>query len=88
MNGYEVTLTPEAAKDIKGLDTTIVTRILDKIEWLGVNADIIRHQVLQEAEWSKCFKYRVGDYRIIYNIDHRKGDLVILKVGHRRDIYK
>lgn len=53
MSGYGVTLTPEAVKDIKRLDNKEIIRILNKIEWLGKNANLIRHQLLKEAKWTK-----------------------------------
>jgi len=82
MNKYAIVLTPEATKDIRHLDVDTATRILDKLAWMGKNAELLRHQSLRANEWSGCFKYRVGDYRIIYQVNQ------ILKVGHREQIYK
>ena len=87
MNGFQVLLMPEAQADIKDLDSTLQTRILDKLEWVGKNAKQLRHHALQGKEWMGCFKYRVGNYRIIYQIDRSAERLLVLKVGHRRDVY-
>jgi mRNA interferase RelE/StbE len=87
MNAFQVILVPEAQADIKRLDPTIQTRILDKLEWMGESAELLRHQPLHGKEWSGCFKYRVGDYRIIYQIDWSAERLLVLKIGHRRDVY-
>jgi mRNA interferase RelE/StbE len=88
MNGFTVILTPEAQADIKRLDPVRQTRILDKLEWMGQNAQFLRHQALQGQEWVGCFKYRIGDYRVIYQMDPSAEELVVLKVGHRRDMYR
>ena len=88
MSGFEVVLTPEAQFDIVRLDAAVQTRILNRIEWMGQNAELLRHQALQGKEWTGCFRYRVGDYRIIYQMDRRAEKLVILKVGHRREVYQ
>jgi mRNA interferase RelE/StbE len=88
MNPFTVILTPEAQRDILQLDPVVQTRILDRIEWMGENADLIRHQAMQGDEWHGCFKYRVGDYRIIYQMERSTGKLIILKVGHRREVYE
>ncbi|MFP4396123.1 MAG: type II toxin-antitoxin system RelE family toxin [Anaerolineales bacterium] len=88
MNAFRVILTPEAQTDIKQLDAPLQTRILDKLAWMGQNAKYLRHHALQGKEWSGCFRYRLGDYRIIYQIDRSAEKLVILKVGHRREVYR
>ncbi len=88
MSGFEVVLTPEAQSDIVRLDAAVQTRILNRIEWMGQNAELLRHQALQGKEWTGCFRYRVGDYRIIYQMDRRAEKLAILKVGHRREVYQ
>jgi len=88
MNDFQVILTPEAQTDIRRLDTGLQTRILNWLEWMGQNAELLRHQALKGEEWSECFKYRIGDYRIIYQIDYSAEKLIILKVGHRREVYK
>ena len=87
MNGLRVILTPDVQQDIKRLEPSMQTRILDKLDWMGQNALFLRHQALQGQEWAGCFKYRVGDYRIIYMMDQPAEKLIVLKVGHRRDVY-
>jgi|YNPMSStandDraft_1061717.scaffolds.fasta_scaffold53068_2 mRNA interferase RelE/StbE len=88
MTSFVVILTPEAQQDILRLDVSVQTRILDKLDWMGENAEFIRHQMLKGAEGYNCFKYRVGDYRIVYSLDMANKRLVVLKVGHRRDVYR
>jgi mRNA interferase RelE/StbE len=87
MSSFAVILVHEAQKDIKRLAPTVQTRVLDKLAWMGENAELLRHQALKGEEWNECFKYRIGDYRIIYQIDWPAKRLLILKVGHRRDVY-
>jgi mRNA interferase RelE/StbE len=87
MSAFKVILTPEAQVDLRRLDSAIQTRILGRLEWIGDNADVLRHQALKGDEWRGCFKYRVGDYRIIYQLEQTANRLIILKVGHRRQVY-
>ncbi len=87
MTTFQVILMPEAQADVKRLDTALQTRLLNKLEWMGQNAELLRHRALQGKEWEGCFKYRVGDYRIIYQMDWLTEKLVILKIGHRREVY-
>jgi mRNA-degrading endonuclease RelE of RelBE toxin-antitoxin system len=65
MKAYQVNLTPAAQADLQGISSATRTRLLDKLEWIGENAELIQHQALQGDEWKGCYKYRVGDYRII-----------------------
>ncbi len=88
MKVFRVILTSEAQADLKRLDPAIQTRLLDKLEWMGQNAELLRHQSLRGQDWSECFKYRVGNYRIIYRLDRPAEKLIILKVGHRREVYR
>ncbi len=88
MKAYQVILTPEAQSDLRNIASTIRTHLLDKLNWIGENAELIQHQAMQGDEWKGCFKYRVGDYRIIYQMEHLVTKLIVLKVGHRREVCK
>jgi len=88
MSTFKIILTPEAQADVIRLDHPLQTRILNKLEWIGQNASLLRHQALRGEEWSGCFKYRVGSYRIIYQVDRSAKKLVVLKVRLRREVYK
>ena len=35
-----------------------------------------------------CYRIRMGDYRVVYSIDDGRREIVILKVGHRREVYR
>jgi mRNA interferase RelE/StbE len=87
MKPFAVILTPEAQHDILRLDRTVQNRMLNRIEWIGENAELMRHQAMKGDEWRGCFKYRIGDYRIIYQLDQSIPKLIVLKVGHRREVY-
>jgi mRNA interferase RelE/StbE len=87
MSTFRVVLTPEAQSDLRSLDPASQTRILDKLEWVGDSADLLRHQAMRGDEWHGCFKYRVGDYRIIYQMAWPAKRVIVLKIGHRRDVY-
>jgi mRNA interferase RelE/StbE len=88
MNPFAVILTLEAQADLKRLAPAMQTRILNRLEWIGEHTELLRHQALQGDEWRGCFKYRVGDYRIIYQLNHAARQLTVLKVRHRREVYR
>ena len=75
----------DALDDLAKIDSPIVKRILHKISWLSQYFDAVTPEPLS-ADMSGLFKLRVGDWRVIYEIEK---DLLIIKaVGHRREIYK
>lgn len=80
----EIKYKSSVVKDLKQLDRKVAQRILQKIEEnLGKNPDI---GTPLSGKFKGLFKYRVGDYRIIYT--KIKGGILILRIAHRRRIYK
>lgn len=88
MGEYSIVLTREAQNDIRRLVRPVQDRLLEKLGWLAKNASLIIHQPLKGEQWAGAFRYRFGDYRIIYLMDIDKSQITVLKVGHRREIYK
>lgn len=81
---YTLLYTKSAVKDIQKLDNVTKKRIKKKLEDL-------QKQPLKSAKKLTDFRlgdyrWRIGNYRIVFDIDKNK--IVILRVGHRREIYK
>ena len=81
---YTLGIVRSAQKDIKRLDRSARVRVIAAIELLV--ADPYRQGVRQLA--SGIFRYRVGHYRIIYNIDNDTVTVRIVRVRHRSEVYK
>lgn len=82
-----VRISDRAARDLAGLDRAVAQRIIARIQWLAENLSQIRPEPLA-GEFAGLFKLRVGDYRVIYQILDGGATLLILAVGHRREIYR
>jgi mRNA interferase RelE/StbE len=81
---YNITYKKSVGKDLSRLGKAEARRILDKIEKeLGARAN---NYPLLKGEFAGLRKLRVGDYRVIFAILEQ--DVLILRIGHRRDIYK
>jgi len=81
---YNIVYKNSVLRDLKKLSKAEAGRILDQIEKeLSKNADL--YPALK-GQFSGLRKYRVGDYRVIYAI--LQGDVLILRIGHRRDVYR
>jgi len=81
---YSVGYKRSVRRDLKKLSKPDATRILDRIE-----NELVKNPESNPAlkgSFSGLRKYRVGDYRIIYSLAGTQ--ILILKVGHRKGIYK
>ncbi|MCA2718798.1 MULTISPECIES: type II toxin-antitoxin system RelE/ParE family toxin [Microcystis] len=83
---YSVTFEPESITDLDLITDFIRLRILNKIEWLAINFEQITPLPLTR-EWSGFYKLRVGDYRVIYEFDRESRIIIIVRVGHRSEVY-
>jgi mRNA interferase RelE/StbE len=83
---YSVNFEPESINDLDEISQVVRDRILKKIQWLTVNFEKISPLSLT-GQWSGFYKLRVGDYRVIYELDIENQLIFIARVGHRREIY-
>jgi mRNA interferase RelE/StbE len=83
---YSVSFESESITDLDNLDQVVRLRILNKIQWLSLNFEQITPLSLT-GQWSGFYKLRVGDYRVIYELDIEEQLIIIIRIGHRRDIY-
>lgn len=81
---YTISTTRSAEKDIEDLPRKVQSRVSDAILALEENP---RHRGSRKLKARPGYRVRVGDYRVVFDIDDESGQVVILAVGHRRDIY-
>lgn len=85
---YRVEFTQRALKDLKKLDRHTVALILG---WIRKNLEGCDNPRLYgkglTANRSGQWRYRVGDYRLLAQIEDNKIIILILNIGHRREIY-
>ena len=87
MNAFSPRILKSAIRQLKKLDPSIAKRIIAQITWLAEHFDEIKAEALK-GDLAGLFKYRHGDYRIIYEPLHREKVIVIHEIGHRGEIYK
>ena len=79
--------TETARKQLKELDKTIQKRILDYMDEVGrLENPRSRGKALVE-NMRGLWRYRVGDYRVICEIQESRIIISVLKIGHRKNIY-
>ncbi len=83
---YSIEFRPAVLKSLKRFPKKDLIRIKKKIEELGRN---LPEPNTTKMKGNNSFhKIRTGDYRIIYEIHNDRVIIMIVKVGHRKDIYK
>ena len=84
---YKLHYLKSAIKELKKLDKPTALRLTSRATWLAENIENL-HLHPQTGEFSGLYKLREGSYRIIYQILHKEGLIVIHSVGHRKEVYK
>ena len=79
-----------AKKELEKLDRQVAGRIIKFLATRVTKLDNPRSigQALKGSELGEFWKYRVGDYRIICEIQDRKLVVLVLRIGNRREVYR
>lgn len=81
---FRLVYTNRAAKDIAGLDPQVRKRIKETLERYSESPTEYARKMVDSILGS--YRFRIGDYRVIFDLENN--DIVVLRVGHRRDIYR
>lgn len=85
---YALEFRPDAEQDLKNLDRSVAQRLLTRLKWLVENFESVAPEQLSGKDLRGIFKFRVGDYRILYTADQMRRVLSIHRIGHRSEIYR
>lgn len=83
---YRITIARGAAKTFRGLHPQVAVRLKAAIQALAV--DPRPPGSLQLGGGDGELRIRVGDYRIVYDVQDDELVVLVLRVGHRREIYR
>jgi mRNA interferase RelE/StbE len=84
---YSIGFRHTAANDLKRIDRPVIERILSKLLWLARFVDTVHHEELT-GQWIGYYRIRVGDYRIVYQLEYANRLIIVEAIGRRREIYK
>jgi len=85
---YKVEFLREAVKELSRIDSIWQKRILNKIKILTENPKRLANNIKKlKGRYQEYYRLRVGDYRIIYSIEKDRLLILIIRVGHRKEIY-
>lgn len=80
---YRLFYTKSAARDIKKLDPVVKRKIKKKIEEYSLDPSSYSKKLIDSRIGG--YRWRIGNYRVIFDINGK--NIVILRIGHRREIY-
>lgn len=84
MDSYEIQYAPSFEKDLRSIPKQDRRKILKRIGSLASNP---RPAGAIKLTGKSVYRVRQGDYRIVYDLIDRKLVVLVLGVGHRRDVY-
>ena len=87
---FEIEFDPEAVKDLKKLDRQVQRRLIGFLKLRVAILDNPRDigEALAGGKLGAYWKYRVGDWRIICDIQDRRIVVRVLRIGNRREVYR
>jgi len=85
MAKYKITIKKSAAKELEDIPKKDLRKIVKRIQSLAHNP---RPAGCQKLSGQSRFRIRQGDYRIVYSIEDKDRVVDIVKIGHRREIYR
>jgi len=87
---WQIEYDPQARKELRKLDKQVAQRI---IRFLGERVALLEDprsigEALHGPKLGDRWKYRVGDYRIIADIEDKILRVYVLRIGNRREVYR
>ena len=85
---WTVIFTANARKDVRQLQKQIAIRIYSKLKFLTQAEDPSRTATKMIKSADAQYRWRVGNYRILFDVDTDKNLIITLKIQHRRQVYR
>jgi mRNA interferase RelE/StbE len=85
VGSYRLLVKPSAVREIEGLPKADRQRVVKRIQALGSDP---RPPGCEKLSGRELYRVRQGSYRIVYEIVEREVVVTVVKVGHRREVYR
>lgn len=86
MDSYKIEFKKSALKELRFLEKKIIPTIYKRIENLTYNPRPVNSVKLVTSE--RSYRMRIGDYRVIYQIDDELHRITICRIKHRKEVYR
>ena len=85
MANYRLQIKPSAVKELEAIQLKDRKRLVARIRRLAKEP---RPEGCEKLSGQDKYRVRQGHYRILYSVDDSETSVIIVKIGHRRDIYR
>lgn len=85
MASYRLLIKPSALKELEALPAKDRRRIVPRIERLASEP---RPHGCEKLSGLEQYRVRQGHYRVVYGVDDDARVVIVVKIGHRRDVYR
>jgi mRNA interferase RelE/StbE len=86
MTSYSIIFKPSVEKDLRPLPKKIVERVFERIEQM--RSDPHPRQAIKLSATGGLYRIRIGDYRIVYEVDSNAKLITIHYIRHRNEVYR
>ncbi len=86
MASYRIEWKPSAAKELKRLPRDVIPRVVEAVEALASNA--FPQGAVRLKGSQHTYRLRINDYRVVYTVEDALLRIEIIRVRHRRDVYR
>ncbi|MEW6388523.1 MAG: type II toxin-antitoxin system RelE/ParE family toxin [Thermodesulfobacteriota bacterium] len=86
MDSYKIDFKPSVEKDLRNLSGSTLVRVMKRVE--GLKDNPLPPQATKLSRSERLYRLRVGDYRIVYEVDRENEQITIHYIRHRRKIYR
>ena len=85
---YEVLLHPDAEKVYADADKVLARKIARCLQQLEQTPRSHPNIKALKGSYAGYYRYRVGDYRVVYSIEDEKIQIFVIAIAHRREVYE
>ncbi len=86
MDFYSINFKPSVEKDLRHLSKVVVARVMAQIE--SLKSEPFPRQAIKVSGAERLYRIRVGDYRIVYEVDTQAKQITVHYIRHRREAYR
>ncbi len=85
MASYRLFIKPSAVKELEGLPLSQRRRVVTRMRRLATD---LRPPGCEKLSGEEKYRIRQGPYRVLFTIDDPSYEVVIVRIAHRRDVYR
>ena len=83
---YSLAIKKSAEKELRKIPSVILKKLMEKIKMLSSDPRPVGSEALKYQEGS--YRIRQNDYRVVYQIDDDKKEVMIIRAAHRSEVYR